>query len=158
MSETLTQEERDIARAAAFGAMALVSQADPGFLAMFKESMAGSKALAAAPPQIRELLQGGFITPPHGSADQVQSSVMEQLGQAVRILQGKSPELLDGFRGVVLAACDAVADASKGVAPEEAAMIDQVKGALSGNGGTLAPPPVPQDGPAEAGGGGLLGS
>src|SRR5262245_9144576 len=36
-----TDQERDTIRTAAFGAMTLVSAADPGFLSMFKESMAG---------------------------------------------------------------------------------------------------------------------
>lgn len=44
-----TDQERDTIRTGAFGAIALVSNADPGFFATFKESMAGSKALATAP-------------------------------------------------------------------------------------------------------------
>jgi hypothetical protein len=44
-----TDEERDTIRTAAFGAIMLVSKADPGFLAGFKETMVGSKTLAGAP-------------------------------------------------------------------------------------------------------------
>jgi hypothetical protein len=52
-------DERDTVRSAAFGAMALVSKADPGFFAMFKESMAGSQAFANASPELQELLKSG---------------------------------------------------------------------------------------------------
>ncbi|MCE1178167.1 MAG: hypothetical protein LWW86_03945 [Micrococcales bacterium] len=128
-----TDQERDTIRTAAYGAMALVSKADPGFFAMFKESMAGSKALAAAPPQIQSLLkEGGMPQPPQGkSAEEVETSVLGNLTQAMTILKGKDPEQVEGFKNVILAACQAVADASKGVSPEEQAMIERVKGALA---------------------------
>ncbi|XVX19949.1 hypothetical protein ACQP1U_16915 [Actinomycetota bacterium] len=127
-----TDQERDTIRTAAYGAMALVSKADPGFFAMFKESMAGSKALAAAPPQIQSLLkEGGMPQPPQGkSAEEVETAVLGNLSQAMTILKGKDPEQVEGFKNVILAACQAVADASKGVSPEEQAMIERVKGAL----------------------------
>ena len=60
-----TEAEHETIRSAAFGAIALVSKADPGFFSTFKESMAGSRAFAAAPPAVQELLKtGGFPTPP----------------------------------------------------------------------------------------------
>lgn len=112
--------------------MALVSRADPGFFATFKESVAGSRALAAAPEGVRDLLKAeGFPTPPRGTAEEVTRTVMDQLGAAVGLLQGKAPEQVEGFKAVVLGACDAVANASKGVAPEESAVIDQVRSALA---------------------------
>ena len=55
-----TDEERDTVRNAAFGAIALVSKADPGFFSSFKESLAGSKALASAPKEITEILRVGL--------------------------------------------------------------------------------------------------
>ena len=61
-----SDEERDTVRSAAFGAMLLVSKADPGFFAMFKESMAGSKALAKASPELRGLLNGRDAEPAEG--------------------------------------------------------------------------------------------
>ncbi len=151
-----TQEERDIVRASAFGAIALVSRCEPGFIAMFQESVAGSRSIASAPTEIRELIvRGGLVPPATGSAGEVETSVLVALGQAVRILQAKPPELLADFRAVVLAACDAVAGAARGVSAEETEMIGRVRDALAGNGGQAPTPPVPQD---IADSDGLLGS
>ena len=106
VSEALTDDERSTVRDAALGAIALVSKADPGFFAMFKESMAGSRALQDAPAGVKDLLNaGGFPSPPTGSSKEEVNSK-------------------------ILAACDAVANASDGVAPEEQAAIDQVRAAL----------------------------
>lgn len=126
-----TEEERNTIRTGAFGAIALVSKADPGFFATFKESMAGSKAFAAAPAEIQGLLkEGGLISPPKGSPAEVEASVVSSLTGAVQILQAKAPEQAQGYRDVVLAACDQVANASKGVAPEETDMINKIRAAL----------------------------
>ncbi len=131
----LTQEDRNIVRGAAFGAMSLVSRADPGFFDMFKESLAGSKALAAAPEELRRVLaHGAFVVPPSGSADELENAVVEQLSQATRILASASQTLLEGFRVVVLTACDAVAAASGGVVESETAAIERVRSALGGRG------------------------
>lgn len=139
----LSPEEKSTVRDAALGAMALVSRADPGFFATFKESMAGSRALAAAPEAVRELLKAeGLPTPPRGSAQEVTAAVMNQLQAAVGILQGKAADQVEGFKAVVLEACNAVANASKGVAPEESAVIEQVRSALA-SGGPAAPEGTP---------------
>lgn len=138
-----TDQDKGVVRDAALGAMALVSRADPGFFAMFKESATGSKAIAAAPAGLRELLTvGGFPTPPTGNAEQVTETVMGQLRSAVELLEAKAPEQVEPFRAVVLEACDAVANASKGVDPAEAAVIDQVRTALAAApaAGEQAPP------------------
>ena len=62
----VTDQDKGVVRDAALGAMALVSRADPGFFAMFKESVAGSKAVAAAPSGLRERTAhcGGMPMPP----------------------------------------------------------------------------------------------
>ena len=120
---TLSAEQSDLVRGAALGAMALVSKSDPGFFAMFKESMAGAKALATAPPEIRELLGTGFVAPPTGAGQDLEGAVVSQLQQARDMLAVTAPELLDGFRGVVLAACQATAEADNGVSDAERATI-----------------------------------
>ncbi len=136
----LTAEQSDLVRGAAFGAMALVSKADPGFFAMFKESMAGAKALAAAPSEIRELLGGGFVAPPSGAAQDLEGAVVSQLQQARDMLAVTAPELLDGFRGVVLAACQATAQADDGVSDSERATIATIENVLSAGGGASIVP------------------
>ena len=136
----LTPEQTDLVRGAAFGAMAVVSKADPGFFAMFKESMAGAKALATAPPEIRELLGTGFVAPPTGAGQDLEGAVVSQLQQARDMLAVTAPELLDGFRGVVLAACQATAEADNGVSDAERATIAAIENVLSAGGGSSIVP------------------
>ena len=126
-----SDEERDTVRSAAFGAMLLVSKADPGFFAMFKESMAGSKTLAKASPELRELLKsGGMPSPPKGKPEEIDKAVLTSVEQAVAILQEKGPDEVEGFKALIVDACDKVAEASKGVAPAETEAIGKVKSAL----------------------------
>ena len=125
-----SDEERDTVRSAAFGAMLLVSKADPGFFAMFKESMAGSKTLAKASPELRELLTGGMPSPPKGRPEEIDKAVLTSVGQAVAILQQQGPDEVEGFKALIVDACDKVAEASKGVAPAETEAIGKVKSAL----------------------------
>lgn len=134
MTTTLNDTERSTVRDAALGALAMVSRAESGFFAMFKESMAGSQVLKSAPEAVRELLTApGLPTPPAGkSAEEVEASVLAQLGSAVSVLKEKAPEQLQGFQQVILAACDAVASAAKGVSAEESAIIAKVRSALGG--------------------------
>ncbi|WP_168582590.1 hypothetical protein [Gephyromycinifex aptenodytis] len=126
----LSKDQHDTIRRAAYGAIALVSQADPGFFAMFSESMAGSKALAAAPEPVRELL-AGVTMPPTGTKEQVESAILADLSESMQIL-ANDPSARDGFREVVLQATQKVAEASDGVAPAEEAMIQRVRAAVSG--------------------------
>jgi hypothetical protein len=126
-----SDEERDTVRSAAFGAVALVSKADPGFFAMFKESMAGSKAFTTASPELQELLKsGGMPNLPKGNSNEIDTSILSSVERAVAILQQKGPDEVEGFRAVVVDACNKVAEASKGVAPAETEAIGKVKSAL----------------------------
>ena len=126
-----SDEERDTVRSAAFGAMLLVSKADPGFFATFKESIAGSKVLAKASPELRELLKsGGMPSPPKGTPEEMDKAILTSVQQAVAILQQKGPDEVEGFKALIVDACDKVAEASKGVAPAETEAIGKVKSAL----------------------------
>ena len=126
-----TDTERDTIRNAAFGAIALVSRADPGFLSSFKESLAGSKALSSAPREITDVLRGGGLpSPPKGDAAAQEQEVLTGLEQAKTILTARADGSAEAFRGVILEATQAVADASDGVSAEEQAMIDKVRAAL----------------------------
>jgi hypothetical protein len=126
-----TDQERETLRTAAFGAIFLVSHADPGFLSTIKESLAGSKALTQASPQLRDLLRsGGLPHMPRGSEAEVEASVLSALQQSTAILQAKAPAELDGYRTAVVSACDEVAEASGGVKDTETAAVAKVKTAL----------------------------
>jgi len=121
-----TDQERDTIRTAAFGAMTLVSAADPGFIAMFKESMAGAKALAAAPQPLQGLLKSGGM--PTAAKDK--ASVLAALQQSKQILSSKSPDDLAAFQNVITTACNEVANAHQGVNEAETAAINEVKAAI----------------------------
>jgi hypothetical protein len=124
--------ERSTLRAAAFGAIYLVSSADPGFFDMIKESLAGSKALANSSPELRELLKsGGIPQVQKGSPTEIESGVLAALQQSTTILQSKGQPELDGFRNAVTSAVDQVAEAAGGgVAESEAVAAGKVKSAL----------------------------
>lgn len=140
----LTEEDHTLIRRSAFGAIALVSNSDRGFLAMFSESMAGSKALNEAPDDVKELLkEGGFPKPPTGNAEEIEATVLSELGQAVQLLETKAPSQAQGYREVILAACDRVANAVRGVSDKEAAMVEKVRAAVSGGAATPTAPPAP---------------
>jgi len=121
-----TDQERDIIRSAAFGAMTLVSAADPGFFAMFKESMAGAKALASAPQPLQGLLKSGGMP----SAPKDKTSVLTALQQSKQILSSKSPEDLAAFQDVITTACNEVAKANDGVNEAETSAINEVRAAI----------------------------
>ncbi len=126
-----TDQERQTLRTAAFGAMFLVSHSDPGFIDMFKESLAGSKALTETSPELRDLLKSGGIPKiPKGTPTEIESNVLGALQQSTAILQAKNPAELDGFRAAVVTACDRVASASGEVTETETVAVNKVKAAL----------------------------
>jgi hypothetical protein len=126
-----SDQERQTLRTAAFGAIFLVSSAEPGFMDMVKESFAGSKALANTSPELRELFKsGGAPQMPKGSPGDVESSVLNALSQSTSILEAKGGPDLDGFRTAVSSAVDQVASASGDTSPNEAAAVGRVKAAL----------------------------
>jgi hypothetical protein len=146
MSIDLTTQERDTIRTAAFGSLTLVSKADPGFFAMFKESVAGSRALAEAPQEIKEVFGSGGLppVPKAGSDQELEATILADVAAAVDILGAKAPAQLQGFKDVLLTACDQVAQASSGVDPAEQQVIDKIRAALGG--GSTGTGAAPTDG------------
>ena len=132
-----SDQERQTLRTAAFGAIFLVSSADPGFFDMVKESFAGSKALANSSPELRGLLKsGGIPSVPKGSPAEIESGILAALQLSTTILQSKGQPELDSFRDAVTKAVDEAAGAAGGgVAESETAAIGKVKTAL----GVVAP-------------------
>ena len=126
-----SDQERQTLRTAAFGAVYLVSSAEPGFIDMVKESFAGSKAFANSSPELRDLLKtGGIPQIPKGSPSDVESSVLSALSQSTSILQAKGGPELDGFRSAVTTAMDQVAAAAGETSEKEVAAVGKVKAAL----------------------------
>jgi hypothetical protein len=126
-----TDQERDTIRSAAFGALTLVSAADPGFLSMFKESMAGAKALAAAPADLQSVLKSGGMPPmPAGSKEEIKQNVLTALRQSKDIITAKAPQDLQPFQAVIAEAINQVATVHEGVSDSERRVIDEVRAAV----------------------------
>ncbi len=130
--ERLTADEQLTLKTGAFGAVFLVSNAVPGVLAMVRESIAASGALADVGGVVKEALTTGPLPQlPRDSALEIESVVLPALGRAVGILRAKSPGDVEAYRSVVLAAADQVAQAHRGVEPAEAAAIEKIRAALA---------------------------
>jgi hypothetical protein len=128
----LTDQECDTLRLAAFGSLWTVTQTDPGLFAEFKESLAGSRVLYAAPAPLRDLLAaGGVPDVPVGSEQAVQERVLAALHDSVRILRAKRPDWLDAFRTMVLDATRSAADAVHGETGPEVDLLARIQRALA---------------------------
>ncbi|MFI9011691.1 hypothetical protein ACIGNX_31090 [Actinosynnema sp. NPDC053489] len=128
MSE-YTEEEGRTLRTAVFGAMVLVSTAEPG--ALDEESYAGIRAMASFSPRLREVLGADRPELPEGSTEDVETGVLEALRRSVGILETRTPEEAAAFPAVVLAVCEEVAAADGRVGEAEDAVVEKVRMALA---------------------------
>lgn len=131
-STGLTDDDRSTLRSAAMLAAAWVSRAESGFLDTFKESFAASKAIKAAPPEVQQLVVGGFPELPKGSAQEVEARTTELLRAAAALLRAKAPALEQPYRDLVVQSCRDVAAAADDTSGSEQATIAQVEAALAG--------------------------
>jgi len=130
--ERLTADERLTLKTGAFGAVFLVSNAEPGMLAMVRESIAASGAFGAASGVVKEALTTGPLPElPRDSALEIEAIVLPALSRSVVILRAKSPGDVEVYRSVVLAAADQVAQAQHGVTAAEAAVLERIRVALA---------------------------
>jgi hypothetical protein len=132
MAEPLTEDEAQTLKTAAFGAVYLVANADPGFFNVLRESFAASGALADATGLVKEVLTKGQLPRLPESPVEVADVVLPALRRSVAILAEKAPDDLERYQATVLSAVDRVARAAHGVSEKEYAMITRVKEALSG--------------------------
>ncbi|TWP54212.1 hypothetical protein FKR81_01230 [Lentzea tibetensis] len=124
-----TEEEGRTLRTAVFGAMVLVSTADPG--AVDEESYAGIRATTSLSPDLRAVLGAAAPVLPEGSAADVEAGVMEALRHSMKILGAKAPAEVEAFPRAVLAICREVATADGQVAAAEQAVVARVEQALN---------------------------
>ncbi|MEU8260716.1 hypothetical protein AB0C02_08850 [Micromonospora sp. NPDC048999] len=130
--EPLTPDERLALKTGAFGAVFLVSNAEPGMLAMVRESIAASGAFGAASGVVKEALTTGPLPElPRDSALEIEATVLPALTRSVAILREKSPRDVEAYRSVVLTAADRVAQAHRGVTAAEATVLDRIRDALA---------------------------
>ncbi|MEV4538439.1 hypothetical protein AB0J82_32145 [Asanoa sp. NPDC049518] len=132
MVTELTDQERATLKRAAFGVVYLVSNADPGFLAMLRESVAASGAFTGARGLARDVLTTGSLPRfPRRDPDGVEAEVLPALTESLAILRAKVPDEVDNYRDAVLSAAQRAAEAAHGVRPSEAAVLAKVRAALA---------------------------
>jgi hypothetical protein len=122
------------------GAGMFVALADRGFFDSFKEANALAHHLKDAHEHsdsvlLRDLAAGH--DKPFGmtaSPEEVEQSTAAALAQAVVALEAKSPEDLPAYRALVLEVAESVAEAAKGVSPQENQALDRIRAALGSSG------------------------
>lgn len=125
-----TDEEGRTLRTAVFGAMVLVSTAEPG--ALDEESHAGIRAMATFSPRLRQVLGAARPELPAGSTADVEAGVLDALRRSVDILAARTPDEAAAFPAAVLAVCEEVASADGRVGEGESAVVAKVRAALQG--------------------------
>jgi hypothetical protein len=135
-----TEEEWKAMQEGITGAGLYVALVDRGFFDSFKEANALAHHLRDAHEHsdsvlIRDLATGHER--PFGatsSPEEVEQSTVAAITQAVSVLQAKSPEDLPAYRQLVLEVAQSVADAAKGVSPQENQALDHIRTALGSSG------------------------
>lgn len=118
------------------GAGMYVATVDRGFFDSFKEASALAHHLREAHEHsdsvlIRDLATGhdrpfGMTSSPA----EIEQSTVATLQQAVAALEAKSPEDLPAYRKLVVEVAESVAEAAKGVSPQENQALDHIRAAL----------------------------
>ena len=122
------------------GAGMFVATVDRGFFDSFKEANALAHHLRDAHEHSDSVLVCDLATGherPFGmtsSPEEVERSTVATLGQAVAALEAKAPEDLAAYRQVVLDVAQSVAEAAKGVSPQENQALDSIRAALGSSG------------------------
>jgi hypothetical protein len=131
-----TEEEWKAMQEGITGAGMFVALVDRGFFDSFKEANALAHHLRDAHEHsdsvlIRDLAAGHDR--PFGmtaSPQEVEQSTVATLQKAVATLQAKSPDDLPAYRQVVIDVSQSVAEAAKGVSPQENHALDTIRMAL----------------------------
>jgi hypothetical protein len=131
-----TDEEWKAMQEGITGAGMFVALVDRGFFDSFKEANALARHMRDAHEHsdsalIRELATGHER--PFGmtaSPEEVEQSTVATLSQALAALEAKSPEDLPAYRNLVTEVAESVAEAAKGVSPQENLALDRIRAAL----------------------------
>ncbi len=126
----LTRAEQETIRRGVIAALAAVSEADhDGPIGMFKEGRAATKALKELPEPLRAAVLSD-PTGPEADPDPTTDSLETDLQAALDVVRDRTPEAAGTFCSVVSSACAAVAAASHGVSPSEAAALERIRAVL----------------------------
>ena len=118
------------------GAGMYVALVDRGFFDSFKEANALAHHLKEAHEHNDSVLLRDLATGhdrPFGmtsSPEEVEQSTVATLQKAVSVLEAKSPEDLPAYRQLVLEVAESVAEAAKGVSPQESDALERIRAAL----------------------------
>jgi hypothetical protein len=118
------------------GAGMFVALADRGFFDSFKEANALAHHLRDAHEHSDSVLIRDLATShdrPFGvtsSPEEIEQGTVATLGKAVATLAAKSPEDLPAYKQLVLEVAQSVAEAAKGVSPQENQALDTIRTAL----------------------------
>jgi hypothetical protein len=131
-----TDEEWKAMQEGITGAGMFVALSDRGFFDSFKEANTLAHHLRDAHEHsesvlVRDLAAGH--DKPFGmtaSPEEVEQSTTAALAQAVAALEAKSPGDLPAYRKLVLEVAESVAEAAKGVSPQENQALDRIRAAL----------------------------
>ncbi|MDX8035477.1 hypothetical protein SK803_35170 [Lentzea sp. BCCO 10_0856] len=124
-----TEAEGQTLRTAVFGAMVLVSTADPG--SVDEESHAGIRAMSLLTDDLRAIIAAAPPALPKGSASDVEAGVLAALRSSVEIITAHEPRDVPIFRAAVTEMCRSVAGADGEVAAAERVMVTRVVEALA---------------------------
>ena len=122
------------------GAGMFVAIIDRGFFDSFKEANALAHHLRGAHEHSDSLLVRDLVAGhdrPFGmtaSPEEIERSTVAALEQAVTVLEAKSPDDLPAYRQLVLEVSQSVAEAAKGVSPQENKALDSIRTALGSSG------------------------
>ncbi|MFB6397537.1 hypothetical protein [Polymorphospora lycopeni] len=131
MGEALSADEKMTLKTAAFGAVFLVSNADPGLRALVRESYAASGVIVETGGLVREALTTGGLPDLRGeSPTELATAVLPALEESVALLADRAPDELANFRTAVIKTAEQAAAAVSGVSPAEAEMLDRIRAAL----------------------------
>ncbi|MFB9234178.1 hypothetical protein ACFFWC_01290 [Plantactinospora siamensis] len=117
-------------KTAAYGAVFLVSNADPGPFAMIKESFAASDTIAGSSGLIRDVLTTGPLPRLPEDPAAVKESVLPALRRSVELLRERAPGEVSRYQATVVAAAHQVAEASAGTSEAESTALAEVLAAL----------------------------
>lgn len=121
------------------GAGMFVALVDRGFFDSFKEANALAHHLRDAHEHSESVLIRDLATGhdrPFGmtaSPEEIEQSTVATLGKALAALEAKSPEDLPAYRKLVMDVAQSVAEAAKGVSPQENQALDRIRAALGTN-------------------------
>jgi hypothetical protein len=135
-----TDEEWKAMQEGITGAGLFVALVDRGFFDSFKEANTLAHHLRDAHEHSESVLIRDLATGherPFGatsSPEEVEQSTVAAIKEAVSVLEAKSPEDLPAYRQLVLEVAQSVADAAKGVSPQENQALDHIRAALGSSG------------------------